>query len=131
MGSDGALGIREPLALALKHRLVTRHTSLVTVDPEIVRPDEAPLASAEVPRDLPADWDAEKVFGNAAELMPLRALPEPLMREASLRGRSVSLPATATPATQLALSGLGLIALGAFLMIVYARLRRAAGAVAA
>lgn len=119
------------LALALKHRLVTRHTSLVAVDPEIVRPDEAPLASAEVPRDLPAGWDAEKVFGNAAELMPLRVLPEPLMREASLRGRSVSLPATATPATQLALSGLGLIALGAFLMIVYARLRRAAGAAVA
>ena len=128
LGRDPAEVRSEALALALQHRLVTRYTSLVAVDDEVVRPDDAALDSAEVPRNLPAGWDYAKVFGSPAETMPLRQLPAPLLRKAGLQGQQVALPQTATPATQLALSGLGLVALGAFLMLFTGRLRRAGGA---
>jgi Ca-activated chloride channel family protein len=51
------------LALALTHHLVTRLTSLVAVDATPSRPDGAHLTRAEVPLNLPAGWDFDKVFG--------------------------------------------------------------------
>ena len=51
------------LALALEHQLVTRLTSLVAVDKTPTRPDGAPLKLTELPLNLPAGWDFEKVFG--------------------------------------------------------------------
>ena len=51
------------LALALEHQLVTRLTSLVAVDKTPSRPEGAPLKVAELPINLPAGWDFEKVFG--------------------------------------------------------------------
>ena len=128
LGRDPAEVRSEALALALRHRLVTRYTSLVAVDDEIVRPNDAALQGAEVPRNLPAGWDHTKVFGSPTETMPLRQLPAPLLRKAGLQGEQVSLPQTATPATQLALSGLGLVALGAFVLLTAGRLRRASAA---
>ena len=56
--ADGAI-----LKLALEHRLVTRLTSLVAVDKTPRRPDGEPLKLAELPINLPAGWDFEKVFG--------------------------------------------------------------------
>src|SRR3546814_14555726 len=43
--------------------MVTRYTSLVAIDEAVARPDGEPLHNEEVARDLPAGWDAEKVFG--------------------------------------------------------------------
>ena len=127
-GRDPARVRAEALAVALKHRLVTRYTSLVAVDDEVVRPADAPLASREVPRELPEGWDYGKVFGAAQEVMDLRSLPAPLLREASLQSRAISLPQTATPALEKAMIGLGLISLGGFFLLVAGRFRRARGA---
>jgi Ca-activated chloride channel family protein len=52
------------LVLALEHHLVTRVTSLVAVDATPSRPDGARLTRAEVPLNLPAGWDFDKVFGS-------------------------------------------------------------------
>jgi Ca-activated chloride channel family protein len=51
------------LALALEHQLVTRLTSLVAVDKTPSRPAGESLKLAELPINLPAGWDFEKVFG--------------------------------------------------------------------
>jgi Ca-activated chloride channel family protein len=51
------------LALALDHRLVTNLTSLVAVDRTPSRPDGARLSRADLPLNLPAGWDFDKVFG--------------------------------------------------------------------
>jgi Ca-activated chloride channel family protein len=54
---------RQILGLALEHHLVTRLTSLVAVDETRSRPQGARLARADVPLDLPAGWDFDKLFG--------------------------------------------------------------------
>jgi Ca-activated chloride channel family protein len=51
------------LALALDHSLVTRLTSLVAVDKTPSRPEGTPFTVAELPLNLPAGWEFEKVFG--------------------------------------------------------------------
>jgi Ca-activated chloride channel homolog len=51
------------LALALDHHLVTSLTSLVAVDKTPSRPDGARLARTDLPLNLPAGWDFDKVFG--------------------------------------------------------------------
>ncbi len=51
------------LALALQHHLVTRLTSLVAVEQTPSRPDGARLTRAELPLNLPAGWEFDKVFG--------------------------------------------------------------------
>jgi Ca-activated chloride channel homolog len=57
------------LALALEHQLVTRLTSLVAVDKTPARPAGERLKLAELPINLPAGWDFEKVFGERAKLL--------------------------------------------------------------
>ena len=42
---------------------MTRLTSLVAVDKTPSRPEGEPLKLAELPLNLPAGWDFEKVFG--------------------------------------------------------------------
>jgi len=54
---------RRILALALEHQLVSRLTSLVAVDKTPSRPAGAPLKVSELPLNLPAGWDFDKVFG--------------------------------------------------------------------
>jgi Ca-activated chloride channel homolog len=51
------------LALALEHHLVSRLTSLVAVDKTPSRPEGVRLSRAELPLNLPAGWDFDKVFG--------------------------------------------------------------------
>jgi Ca-activated chloride channel family protein len=64
------------LALALEHHLVTRLTSLVAIEQTPSRPDGARLTRADVPLNLPAGWEFDKVFGGE------RALPVPTERRA-------------------------------------------------
>ena len=56
------------LALALQHQFVTRLTSLVAVDKTPSRPEGAPLKLTDLPLNLPAGWDFEKVFGERPQL---------------------------------------------------------------
>ena len=51
------------LKLALEHGLVSRLTSLVAVDDAPSRPEGSKLTRADVPLNLPAGWDFDKVFG--------------------------------------------------------------------
>jgi Ca-activated chloride channel family protein len=55
------------LRLALDHHLVTRLTSLVAVDESPSRPKGEALTRADLPLNLPAGWDFEKVFGSGAD----------------------------------------------------------------
>jgi len=57
------------LKTALAHHLMSRLTSLVAVEDEIARPVDQPLTRADVPLNLPAGWDFEKVFGPRGGLL--------------------------------------------------------------
>ena len=59
---------KQILALALEHGLVTRLTSLVAVDKTPSRPEGARLTRAELPLNLPAGWEFDKVFRDRAPL---------------------------------------------------------------
>ncbi|MBB3386771.1 MULTISPECIES: marine proteobacterial sortase target protein [unclassified Rhizobium] len=127
------------LQLALDHHLVTRLTSLVAVDTKRLRPTNAPLTQADIPLQLPAGWDYNKLLGigamrdatagsrhgqtadelqgadGDAELEPISA-PAPA---------SVPLPQTATPGMLLILQGLLALLCGASLLFLASRRSRA------
>lgn len=108
-GADPDRIKRAIVALALEHGLASRHTSFVAVDEEPVRPAGKPLASVEVPANLPAGWSADHVFGEARLLaMPARAMP-------------LSGPQTATP---FALHLLTAVAFSMLALVVLAIARR-------
>lgn len=109
------------LKLALAHKLMTRLTSLVAIDATPRRPAGARLAATELPLNLPAGWDFEKVFGPAGERPDGVARP-PVQRraEAAAPIRQVSLPQTATDFEIRLWLGLTLLGLG----LLVARARR-------
>jgi Ca-activated chloride channel family protein len=132
------------LALALEHHLVSRLTSLVAVDATPSRPEGARLTRAEVPLNLPAGWDFDKVFGEhkADEIQPLKETPQtqPLERRADAGGppdmrmaklaappppavapapvQGVPLPKTATDAELKLIAGLLLLGLSLLLFVL-------------
>jgi len=100
----------EIVATALKHKLVSRFTSLVAVDKTPARPASKPLAQRPIPTNMPEGWSHKAVFGKA----PMRSFrPDmPLLKKAraALPGQqSLAVPQTATSARLLMV--LGLIAL--------------------
>jgi len=136
---------RRILGLALEHHLVSRMTSLVAVDTTPSRPEGARLTRAELPLNLPAGWDFDKVFGTERKGNDAPA-PQPLERRADAGGLSASgkpatvlaarplaaagaqgagvvLPKTATDADLKLMAGLSLLAL-AFLLALRRRPRR-------
>lgn len=140
--TDRAAIRAQALALALEHRLVTRYTALVAIDEAVARPEGETLESEEIARDLPAGWDAGKVFGEQATRgttlpgpadrpapseMRWRTLPAPLLQQASAGGQAVTLPQTATPAGRMALLG-GLYLVTALLLILLVLRRQRRGA---
>jgi Ca-activated chloride channel family protein len=50
--------------IALKHHLVSRHTSLVAIDVTPARPDGEPLDSQALSVNLPHGWSQDAVFGS-------------------------------------------------------------------
>ncbi len=145
---------RRILDLALEHNLLTRVTSLVAVDKTPSRPAGTPLTRADVPLNLPAGWDFDKVFG---EKLPQGERPtggqpmqtpdsQPLLQDASLvqaiavahqptsalakvaaqSTSAVSLPKTATNAGALLWRGFGML-LASILLALFALRRRATG----
>jgi Ca-activated chloride channel family protein len=117
------------LALALEHQLVTRLTSLVAVDKTPSRPEGTPLKLSELPINLPAGWDFEKVFGERprAPATPLerRADNEQLQVAALKRAQpivnqapaTVTLPKTATDAELKMLAGVILLTVSLLLLV--------------
>jgi Ca-activated chloride channel homolog len=133
---------KQILRLALDHHLVSRLTSLVAVDATPSRPAGARLTRAELPLNLPAGWEFDKVFGGeqtpAPEQKPRRedradgAAIQLAAKEKQQRGfRSspvlpivarqsggVTLPKTATDAELRIAFGLLMLALSLVLLVV-------------
>ena len=119
---------KQVLAVALTHQIVSSQTSLIAVDKSPKRPLDQPLTRAEVPLNLPAGWNFEKVFGkevpvpmpkakdqrdaSADAFVQLAVLEKPVAAATNLQ-QQVDLPQTATPAGLLAWFGalLALLAL--------------------
>jgi len=143
---------RRILDLAMQHNLLTRVTSLVAVDKTPSRPDGVALTRADVPLNLPAGWDFDKVFGeHPATGHPAGAAPaspdaQPLLQDTSLvtaiaarhqplaatvapgsvpHTASVNLPKTATNAATLIWRGV-LLMLASFALVLIALRRRSA-----
>ncbi|MCC7049853.1 MAG: marine proteobacterial sortase target protein [Alphaproteobacteria bacterium] len=93
----------QTIAVALRHNLVTKYTSLVAVDATPARPENAPLAGGAMPTNLPKGWTYDKVFGEPSALpQPTGqrhgALPGALLRQsAAVRAHSLA-PASAASA---------------------------------
>ncbi|WP_342235776.1 marine proteobacterial sortase target protein [Inquilinus sp. OTU3971] len=109
------------LSLALQHHLVTRLTSLVAVDRTPRRPDGAVLSRNDIPLNLPAGWDFDKVFGarpkpefrQAGLLLPAAARSSaPAAAAKPVPVEDVVLPQTATDAELRIIAGLLLVLAG-------------------
>ncbi len=120
------------LALALEHQLVTRLTSLVAVDQTPSRPDGAPLKLAELPINLPAGWDFEKVFGERPRLpappTERRAAADGRVQVAALKRplpvaapATITLPRTATDAELSMILGAMLLVFSLMLLMLRRR----------
>jgi Ca-activated chloride channel family protein len=134
LGVDLAEIDREVLHVALTHHLVSRLTSLVAVDVIAARrPDEA-LALQQVPLNLPAGWDFDKVFGETLRVRERRAdvtVPDTLLMKLDLNAAppgavrpqdaGLVLPQGSTPAPLMLIVGIMLLLAGA----VFLRLRNA------
>ena len=131
------------LALALQHHLVSRLTSLVAVDATPSRPEGARLIRTELPLNLPAGWDFDKVFGGPArpavnetpappaerraEAKPGRQTATVLAAVAGLsQAEGVTLPKTATDSELKLIAGLSLLGLSAVFLVLGVRRRTAA-----
>jgi Ca-activated chloride channel family protein len=118
------------LALALDHQIVTRLTSLVAVDKTPSRPEGAPLKLSELPVNLPAGWDFEKIFGERPQQVPTQqrerhadARNQPATRRPTPAAPdAIRLPKTATSAELKMIAGLILIVL-ALILFVFNRRR--------
>lgn len=118
---------RQVLAVALAHQIVSSQTSLIAVDKTPQRPLDKPLTRAEVPLNLPAGWNFEKVFGKeqpqpkgqrdamAEAYTQLAAATKPV--SVSNAAQQVQLPQTATPSQLMALIGAVLLALAGLLRL--------------
>ncbi|RAX37659.1 marine proteobacterial sortase target protein [Rhizobium tropici] len=127
------------LQLALEHHLVTRLTSLVAVDSKRLRPANTPLTTADIPLQLPAGWDYDKLLGIEAMR---EAKADTRDHQTGDKSQSVNgdadvqeisappsasppLPQTATPAMLLILQGLLALLFGASLLIFISRRSKA------
>jgi Ca-activated chloride channel homolog len=134
---------RTILALALEHQLVTRLTSLVAVDKTPSRSSDEPLKLTELPINLPAGWDFEKVFGERLQRpvqpterradaqdgvhdghVQFAALKRPQPAPVTAPD-TVTLPKTATDAELSMIAGATLLALGLLLVMTNRRRRLA------
>lgn len=126
-GGDPASVREAATAHALAYDLVSSYTSLVAIDEDVVRPREEPLASTQVPTNLPHGWVHEKVFGPTGDGGATLPAPDQMMRKINFSGTpldGLSLPKTATPAMVHLLVGLSLLVATLMVHVLY-RLRRA------
>ena len=135
----------EIVGLALEHHLVTTFTSLVAVDRTPTRPDGARLSRADLPLNLPAGWEFDKVFGGERSPAPVMRRADdgamPILKiatapasnggklgpsQAFVAKQGVDLPKTATDAELRLLAGLAMCVTSLSLMLLVRRRRPAA-----
>jgi Ca-activated chloride channel family protein len=99
------------LDLALEHHLVSALTSLVAVDVTPSRPVGARLTRAELPLNLPAGWDFDKIFGHGTlpQDRPEQHAESGHLSLARASAAEVMLPKTATDAKLKLMAGLSLL----------------------
>jgi Ca-activated chloride channel homolog len=114
---------KQVLDVALAHQIVSSQTSLIAVDKNPKRPLDQKLTRAEIPLNLPAGWNFDKVFGTdkpvltprqrdaSADYLQLASSDKPVTSEQAI-ANPVELPQTPTPA--------GLFAMISMLMMVLA-----------
>jgi Ca-activated chloride channel family protein len=130
MGGDWEAFDKEITQVALTHHLVSRLTSLVAVDKTPARPGGEDLNRTEVPLNLPAGWEFDKVFGEQQDAAPMQRAsagayrtmlamaPAPMM-DASAPSSGIALPQTATDAPALIAQGIITLALALSLLLVW------------
>jgi Ca-activated chloride channel homolog len=118
---------KQVLDVALTHQIVSSQTSLIAVDKSPKRPPGEKLTRADLPLNLPAGWNFDKVFGNEApvltpkqrdaqaDFLQLASSAQPVTASQALADQ-VELPQTATPA--------GIFAMISLLMMMLAMLFR-------
>jgi len=111
---------KQVLSLGLTHHLVTSQTSLVAIDHTPVRPKGAHLTRSELPINLPAGWDFDRLFGPGADA----ARQDP--SETGQTGQALELPQTGTDADLLLLAGAALCLIGGGVLLHRTRRRRPA-----
>ncbi len=74
LGADESTVRKEVLKTALAHHLVSKYTSLVAVDTQVSRPENAKQRQAAVKTHLPQGWQASAVFGGNAQTATPAAL---------------------------------------------------------
>ncbi len=127
---------RQVLELALAHQIVSSQTSLIAVDKNPKRPLDQKLTRAEVPLNLPAGWNFDKVFGTdkpvltpkqrdaQADFLQLASSDKPVTAEQAI-ANPVELPQTATPSALFAMISMLMMML-AMMFRVYAMRSRLA-----
>ncbi len=125
---------RRILALALEHHLVSRVTSLVAVDKTPARKPGEKLTRADMPLNLPAGWDYDKVFGEQQPVLEREAMLDPTLIASTRNApaaqspdaaQQIDLPQTATPSELLMIAGALIMALALLLQLWSRRVRAA------
>jgi Ca-activated chloride channel homolog len=125
---------KQVLDVALAHQIVSSQTSLIAVDKSPKRPAHEKLTRAEVPLNLPAGWNFDKVFGvekpvltpkqrdAQADFQQLAASSTPVTSNQALANQ-VQLPQTATPSQLFAIISLLMMVVGVVLRGLALRVR--------
>ncbi|PCJ72008.1 MAG: marine proteobacterial sortase target protein [Rhodobiaceae bacterium] len=131
MGGNWEAFDKEISQVALTHHLVSRLTSLVAVDKTPARPGGEDLTRTDVPLNLPAGWEFDKVFGepvsapniqraNAGAYRTMLAMaPAPMMDANAQATGGIALPQTASDAPTLIAQGIISLALALSLLLVW------------
>jgi Ca-activated chloride channel homolog len=128
---------KQVLDVALAHQIVSSQTSLIAIDKTPNRPLDQALTRSEVPLNLPAGWNFEKVFGKDIPSEPdlkherdaslkaytqLASLEKPMVQVSGLQ-QQVDLPQTATNAELLAMLGAMLAMMAVALRVMSRRMQ--------
>ena len=110
--------------IGLTHSLVTRYTSLLATEQTAVRPAGTPLATGDVPLNLPHGWRFNTTMGkHLLKRAAAPPAPAPMQRTGSkarfdLATRSLILPQGATPFFLHLAIGVGLLVVAGLVLVV-------------
>lgn len=119
-GADAARIAEQITELALRHHLVSPHTSLVAVDVTPSRREDEAIQRRDVPLMLPEGWEWNAVFSESVKARPIHLRREaqagPTLKLAA--ASAPPLPQGATHGTLLIWAGAGLMILGLCLILL-------------